>query len=356
MIRGRGAVSTIAGMLLLLTVALTASHASDAPGPFPRPDLVFHMPDGFDLPAREWDPPAGTRSTGIILALHGFTDSRDAWELPAPVFAAAGYTVIAPDQRGFGATASRGIWPGPAALKGDAAALLDQLRARHPGQRVILMGESMGAAVAICVAAAAPPAADAYVLVSPAVWARSEMALTLRVSLWAANAVAPGWLLTGREVPLDIAPSDNRAALIRLANDPLTLHGATVSMLHGLTDLMDEAMARTPSLPPQTLILSGRRDRVVPQAATAAFWSRLPAGVRRGQYLAGFHLLLRDTDRALVGSDILSWLAAPARWLPSGADINAAAWQSDHAWETAIPPLLPAKLPDALGPRPVWPY
>jgi uncharacterized membrane protein len=104
------------------------------------------------------------------------------------------------------------------------------------------------------------------------------------------------------------------------------------------------------------LFLNGRRDQVVPLPATAAAWGRLPASVRRAFYLNGFHLLLRDLDRALVEADILAWLADPQGWLPSGADINAASWRSDEAGSGAPPPALPAGALDGAGERRVWPY
>ena len=358
MIRGRVAVSTFCGVLLLLGLALVGCKAAvpdmaraqaarlDVVTP---PDLTFRMRDGALLPARLWQPPAGTPSAGVILALHGFTDSRDAWELPAPVFAAAGYTVIAPDQRGFGGTATRGIWAGQSVMVDDALDLAVQLRTRYPGQRLVVMGESMGSAVAICLAAHHPQSADAFVLTSPAVWGRDEMPFTLRAALAVGAMVAPDWRLTGDEIPLDIAASDNWAALLRLAHDPLTLRGSTVAMLRGLVNLMGSAQADSARLPPNTLFLNGRRDQVVPLSATAAAWGRLPEAVRRGFYLNGFHLLLRDLDRALVESDILAWLANPHAWLPSGADINAATWQSDQAGAGADqpPPCAAARHPTA---------
>ncbi len=97
--------------------------------------------------------------------------------------------MIAPDQRGFGGTADRGVWAGQQAMVDDAAELAARLRADNPGQRLILMGESMGGAVAMCLAARAPATADAYVLLSPAVWGRAQMALPVRGALWAG---APG--------------------------------------------------------------------------------------------------------------------------------------------------------------------
>jgi alpha-beta hydrolase superfamily lysophospholipase len=354
------AAAVLAIVLLLaragLPYAASAQAAQSAPIAFPAPDEVFRMTDGFVLPARVWHPPAGVAPRGVILALHGFTDSRDAWEYPAPGLAAAGYTVIAPDQRGFGATADRGVWAGQAVMIDDAAELARQLRARYPGQRLVLFGESMGGAVAMCLAARAPGAADAYVLVSPAVWGRAEMALPVRSALWAAYAVAPGWKLTGTEVPLEIAASDNREALLRLAHDPLTLRGATVRTLRGLVDLMDSAQAAARHLPPNTLLLNGRRDQVIPQAAIAAMWAKAPAGVRRAIYLNGYHLLLRDLDRALVQADVLAWLDDPQAWLPSGADVNAAAWQADQAWNGEVSAAAPARLLDGSTGRSTWPY
>jgi len=355
MIRRLVVVSTLVAVVLGMAASRCVAGAVGVAA-LPAPDMVFTMTDGFVLPARVWRPAPGVAARGVILALHGFTDSRDAWEMPAPGFAADGYMVFAPDQRGFGGTADRGVWPGREVLVDDAAAVAAQLRARFPGQRLVLMGESMGGAVAMCLAARAPATADAYVLLAPAVWGRAQMKLPVRGGLWVANLVAPGYRLFGNEVQLDIAASDNRDALIRLATDPLTLRGSTVAMLHGLVDLMDDAQAAAPHLPPHTLVLAGRLDQIVPVAAMAAAWAKMPAAVRRGFYLNGYHLLLRDRDRALVQGDILAWLDDPDRWLPSGADVNAGAWASDHGWSGSAAAALPAQVLDGAGERSTWPY
>lgn len=366
MIRLRRAVSTC-GLALAVCVATLAGcvagrqgrEAAAIEGPVagaPAPDLVFTLRDGTRLPARQWLPAAGMTWRGVILALHGFSDSRDAWEYPAPGFAAAGYAVFAPDQRGFGAAADRGLWAGGQTMVDDAQEMATTLRARYPGQRLIVMGESMGGAVALCLSARPGTIADAFVLLAPAVWGRAQMGPVMNSALWVANGVAPGWVLSGSEVPKDIATSDNREALLRLFHDPLTQKGSRVATLKGLVDLMDMAQAAAPAVHGQVLILDGRRDQVIPPAATAAAWARLPAGVRRGFYLSGFHLLLRDQGRGLVEADILSWLDDPDRWLPSGADINAAAWQEDHAWDGDPAGVLPGNVLDGAGLRRTWPY
>ncbi len=342
--------STVRLLSLVVAAALAGCAATPPPAPpasredsrLVPPDLSFTLPDGAVLPALSWLPPPGTPTRGVILALHGFGDSRDAWEMPAPQFAAAGYAVYAPDQRGFGATASRGRWAGAATMVNDAAALRAQLQARHPGLPVIVMGESMGGAIALLLAARPDtPVNSTTVLLAPAVWNRAEIGVPLRTGLWVAATVSPGWKLTGDEVPLHIQASDNRAALLRLAHDPLTLRGARVDMLSGLVGMMDQASRAASSVHGTVLVLNGERDQVVPPAAAAALWADLPATVRHGTYLAGYHLLLRDNDRDRVDADILAWLQTPDAWLPSGADLTAAAWLAQRSWEDKTSPLVP---------------
>ncbi len=319
------------------------------------PSLSFTMPDGAVLPARDWLPPAGVPWRGVILALHGFTDSRDGWEMPAPVFARAGYAVFAPDQRGFGGTADRGGWAGTQRMVDDAVALIAQLRARYPGQRIILMGESMGGAIAALVAARPSGGPDATVLLSPAVWGPGQMDPALFATLVVTDALAPDWVPNPGHVGDTIRASDNIPALIRFGRDPLTLRRVSVRGLRGLVTLMGEAHDAMGQLHGPVLILNGRRDQLVPPAATATAWDRLPASVRRGFYPDGYHLLLRDRDRALVEADILAWLCDPDQYLPSGADVAASAWRADHAWDGDVSPLAPAA-GEAGWQRPVWPY
>ena len=353
--------STVRLLSLMVAAALAGCAATPPPAPpasredsrLVPPDLSFTLSDGTVLPARNWLPPPGTATRGVILALHGFGDSRDAWEMPAPHFATAGYAVYAPDQRGFGATATRGRWAGAATMVNDAAALRTQLQARYPDVPVIVMGESMGGAVALLLAARPDaPVNSTTVLLAPAVWNRAEIGIPLRTGLWVAATVSPGWTLTGNEVPLHVQASDNRAALLRLAHDPLTLRRTRVDMLSGLVDMMDQASRAAPSVRGTVLVLNGERDQLVPPAATANLWAHLPTTVRHGTYLTGYHLLLRDHDRDRVTTDILAWLQTPNAWLPSGADLTAAAWLAQRSWQDTTSPLVPGyTLDDAFLPH-----
>ncbi len=275
-------------LMLFLCCALSACTVVDALRPAPQdapvdapipPSLSFTMSDGAVLPARVWLPAPGVPLQGVILALHGYTDSRDAWEVPAPAFTTAGYALYAPDQRGFGGAPERGGWAGVARMVDDAAELVAQLRAKYPGVKVIVLGESMGGAVAAVLAARPGLYADAYVLESPAVWGWHQMDPGVAATLQAADAVAPGWAPDPGRLGQNIAASDNFPALQRMGRDPLTLRRPSVASLRGLVDLMAAAQAASASLHGRVLILDGRRDQLVPAPATAAAWGKLPPGV-----------------------------------------------------------------------------
>ena len=181
------------------------------------------MTDGTQLPYRVWMPDEAPRA--VVLALHGMNDSRDAWEYPAPDLAAAGIAVFSPDQRGFGTTPDRGLWAGGHEMADDARRMADLLRARYPHTRLILMGESMGAAVLMVLAAEPhPPPVDGYVLIAPAVWGRAEMNFFLRAALWVISNTVPGMTVGGGGGLVHVKASDNYAAIRRLSDDPLTIH------------------------------------------------------------------------------------------------------------------------------------
>jgi len=297
------------------------------PGPAVEPpraaEDAFVMQDGMRLPYRTWLPDGPPWA--VVLALHGMNDSRDAWEYPAPAFAAAGIAVYGVDQRGFGDTSVRGYWPGTPALLDDTREMARLLRQRYPRARLVLLGESMGAAVLMCLASSAdPPPVDGYVLVAPAVWGRAEMNVFLRAGLWLFSTLMPGLTVASRVA--QVTASDNRAAIRRLSTDPLTIHDTRFDAIRGLVDLMDAALAAAAGFHANALFLYGGKDELIPERAAAATWRALPAGPVRAFYPADYHLMLRDLERATPIGDILAWIRDPAAPFPSGADRAAEAW------------------------------
>jgi alpha-beta hydrolase superfamily lysophospholipase len=281
------------------------------------------MPDGFRLPLRRWAPATGARTADtVVLALHGFNDYANAFGALARRLAADGVRVYAVDQRGFGAGRLAGRWHGSDRLTADLRALIRALRSRHPDARLVVLGESMGAAVVLAALAEGPLGADALVLIAPAVWDRDSMPWYQRLALNTAVRVAPGKVLTGEGVP--IHPSDNIDMLRDMGADPLVLKGARIDSLWGVTNLMDRALEGVAQLHGPVLLLYGERDRIIPSAAYCRMLKRLPTdvpGLRLVLYRHGWHMLPRDLQGARVRHDIAEWLRNPAAPLPSGETV-----------------------------------
>jgi alpha-beta hydrolase superfamily lysophospholipase len=214
----------------------------------------------------------------------------------------------------------------------DVADMLAILRARHAGVRMVAMGESMGGAVLMHLATRGAGAIDvSYVMLAPAVWGRARMNPVIRASLAVARPLVPGMMLGGPPSSLvRILPTDNRDALIRLANNPLHIRSTRTDTTAGLVDLMDIALAAAPNFRSRALFLYGANDDLVPKPATRATWATLPPGpIRRAYYSRGYHLLLRDLSRAAPIEDIIAWINTPDAPLPSGAEAAAHAWMSE---------------------------
>ena len=210
----------------------------------------------------------------------------------------------------------------------DAAEMVALLRAAHPNTRFVVMGESMGGAVAMSLATSPEAPADVgYVLIAPAVWGRARMNLVYRGTLWLAATLVPGMILTRPPAVVRVIPSDNHEALLALARDPLTIKSTRVDTLKGLVDLMDRALAAAPALTASSLLLYGAHDDLVPPAATTATWRALPTeATRTAFYPNGYHLLLRDLGRAAPIGDTIAWIANPNAPLPTSADKLATHW------------------------------
>lgn len=288
----------------------------------------FTTRDGLALPLARWSPPDAVREgpETVILALHGFNDYSNAFAESGPWLAAEGFTVYAWDQRGFGGGPSPGRWAGQDAMVADVRDAVAHVRARHPGARVVLLGESMGGALALtALAGPNPPPVDGAILAAPAVWGHSTMPWVQRAVLTIAARLVPGMEVTGQG--LDIWASDNFEMLRGLGADPLVIKSTRVDTILGLVDLMETAHGAAGAVQVPLLWLYGQRDEIVPPGPTidAARTLDRARGQRFVLYPNGWHMLLRDLQGERVLEDIVAWLRDAEAPLPSGAEVEATA-------------------------------
>lgn len=289
-------------MLVLAGCGTEAPPGFLLPGPFPT---VTYEPDGPVL--------------GTVVALHGFNDRKAAFDELGQWLKQRGWRLVAYDQAGFGARPDRGYWAGPDKLADDLLYVTRVQAARHPGQPVWILGESLGAAVAIHAAATHGdrlPAAG-LILSAPAVWGGDALNPIYRLVLAGTAALFPDMVFTGRG--LKFQASDNLPMLIALGKDPLYLPYARADTLEGVVQLMDLARREAPDLDRPVLILNGDKDQVIEPKVQKSFVAAMPAATcRQVRYPDGWHLLLRDLQREVVFADILAELDGSRVGVPCG--------------------------------------
>ncbi|MEZ5970148.1 MAG: alpha/beta fold hydrolase [Hyphomonas sp.] len=305
----------------------SAANQKHLPLPATAPEFlmdedVFVSFDGARLGLTNWQPPPGTESGHVIVGLHGMNDYANAFHMAAPYWAAHGVQVYAYDQRGFGRSPQRGIWPDEEVMREDLRTATHVVRRLHPGATITVVGISMGGSVAITAFGSdRPPDADRLIASGPGLRGWGAMHPLYRFSLWASARTRPGWIVEPPRRFVKIEPSDNVEMLRRSAQDPLMLPTNRIDQVYGLVELMETAHHRVIHLPPTLPVLMsyGARDIVVPAKGVARTAKELPSHVRTVYYENGYHMLLRDLQAEKVHTDYLSFMRSPASALPSGA-------------------------------------
>jgi len=281
------------------------------------------MSDGYELPLAVWSPDGATRA--VVLALHGFNDYRMAFAGPGQLFAANGIMTYAYDQRGFGETQQRGLWPGTDILLDDARRMVGLVCAEHPGVPLYLLGDSMGSAVSLdLLENNVPDCIDGVILVAPAVWGWQTMPVLQRAGLRFLVHVAPGYRPSAQG--LDIMASDNIEMLRAQGRDPLVIKETRIDTLYGLVNLMETASLASRHLQVPALILYGEKDEIIPHRPACRMIRQLPdapsADWRLVIYPDGYHMLTRDLQANVVLEDMVAWLHDPRATLPSDYEVN----------------------------------
>ncbi len=282
----------------------------------------FVTADRVKLPLRQWLP-ASKNPAAVIIALHGFNDYSSFFQKPAEYFQKQNIASYAYDMRGFGGSENRGLWAGHQTYSEDLNLFTQLIAEKHPNVPIYLLGESMGGAVIIVTAAGMKmPQVAGIILAAPALWSREFMPWYQTSLLWLLSYTMPWLTLTGESV--GVVASDNIERLRALGRDPLVIKETRVEAVHGLTDLMDEAMAKAESLNIKTLLLYGEKDELIPLEPTAHFINNLLRQDKEqkmiGCYKNGYHLLLHDLQASLVWQDLKSWIISDIKSLPSGAE------------------------------------
>jgi uncharacterized protein len=187
-----------------------------APTPLPA-DYVFAKPGvaevsvavhGATLHGLHYTHPG---AKGLVFYLHGNAGNVDTWLTNTDFYQRAGFDVFMLDYRGYGKSSGR--IQSEAQLHADVRAAYDQVAARYAGKRIVVLGRSLGTALAAKLAADVQPALT--VLVSP----YSSMVRMAREQY----PFVPATLLR--------YPLDTQAYLARVTTPVLMLHGQADTLI-----------------------------------------------------------------------------------------------------------------------------
>jgi alpha-beta hydrolase superfamily lysophospholipase len=291
------------GLLIAACSGPQMQTYSDIQQPAAWEEASFVMDDTYRLPYESHS--IDRAPERIFIALHGFNDYHQAFSDFCAFMQTRHSLCVAYDQRGFGDTVQRGIWPGETRLRKDLMAIITLVRSRYPEVPLYVVGESMGGAVILT---ALQTNQDFWranvqgaVLFAPAVWSRETQPWYQRWGLALATTFVPSWQPTGEG--LGVVASDNVEALRGLGRDPLVIKATRIDAIYGLNNLMDQAFADSQSIPIPTLWLYGGNDQLVPLVPTCQVAQRLSSNEGDRHTFSfyflpeGYHMLTRDLDR-----------------------------------------------------------
>jgi len=276
---------------------------------------VFIARDGVRLPLSVWGPRKNPEK--IVIAAHSFGEFRDAFALIGDHLTQQNIAVWAYDQRGFGGAPHRGLWAGKDALISDFQDFIRAVSTEvEKSAPMILLGESMGAAVVIgATVRDATLNPEAIILSGPGVRKARPFRYWFNVGLWLATRVAASYVV---DVPrtYDSRYADYHAR--RWAEDSRIIDKVRLDTYFGLIRLSDLASDLASEIRTPTLVLFGTNDSQIHPRSICALRDDLGRSGTFKVFDQGPHLMFQVREQAEILNLITSWIEAPSGLSPNG--------------------------------------
>ncbi len=266
--------------------------------------------DGTRLALFDWPLPPGQPPRARVLIVHGLGEHAGRYAELAAELNAWGHAVRAYDQRGHGQSGgARGAAPQPHTLLHDLAEVLDHTRTSEPDRPVVLLGHSLGGAVAARFVSLGLRPVNGLVLSSPAL--DPGMSGFQRWLLAWLPKVAPQ-LRVGNGLKLRYL-SRNPAVAPAYRRDPLVHNRIGVALARFLAEDGEATLAAAPGWVVPTLLLYAGADRLVNPDGSRRFAAAAPPKVvTTAAFEAMYHEVFHEPERAQVLARLRDWLNAQA--------------------------------------------
>lgn len=299
--------------LLLSALLVLLTPLPDDPWrrlPVPPEGEYMRAPDGAELFMRRWLP--GGEVHQVILGLHGIGQHSGYHRRAGEGLASAGIAYYALDLRGNGLTRTpHGDLPGKAQVYADISAVVAQIRRRHAGARVYVLGHSLGGAIAACWAAETQPDVDGLLLLAPGMTAETA---PMPVSNWLKGPAA--WFCFRHRAVLGIGETGYAAERLegrilpeeaqRIAGDPLHLQAMSMAFAMTVGRMRPAATALAGRVRVPTLVLVGEQDPA--RVGAHRFYAGLTVAEKRWVLMEIDHLLFHIRETPAVLEAVVDWL------------------------------------------------
>jgi len=244
----------------------------------------------------------------VVVMLHGI-QSHSGWYVgSAEHLAQAGVSVLAPDRRGSGMNAeARGDAPNYRVLLEDVRRTVVQACQLFPGRPVHLVGISWGGKLAVAFALRYRQMLRSLILIAPGLYPQVDLHLAEKLAVLFWRFWEPGRLF-----PIPLCDphlfTANPERVRYIAEDPLSLHGATARFLMVSRWLDVLVQRRGPTLRLPVLLFLAGQDRIVDNLRLRRFFQALPGpGKRLVVYPEAHHTLEFEPDPRAFLEELVEW-------------------------------------------------
>jgi acylglycerol lipase len=271
-------------------------------------ELQFPGVQDATLHGQAWLPERAPRA--IIVVSHGLAEHGGRYSELASRLVGKGYAVYALDHRGHGrSSGQRANIDRFDYLVSDLGTFIGRAQREHPDTPVILLGHSMGGAIALACALKHHRVLRALVLSAPALSAGESVSA---LKLWAVKLLSSVSPNTGALKLPATAVSRDPAVVHAYESDPLVYHGSIPARtLAELLQAMQQLQQKAHELRIPVLIQHGTADSLVPLAAMHPIYQHL--GVAKSRtllvYEGLYHEVYNEPERDRVIGDLEAWLA-----------------------------------------------
>lgn len=264
---------------------------------------------GIELFAQGWLPQGNPRD--VIVIAHGYAEHGGRYGNIVERLVPQGYALFAMDHRGHGRSGGkRALVDRMAWIIDDFHRFVGEVRARQGGQRVKLLGHSMGGNIAFGYALRWPEDLSGLILSGPLIGGKAPLVQRLAMQLLAA--VAPN--LGTVDLPPGAVSRDPQVVDDYMNDILVTIGKVPARTAHELFAPLPGYLKRAPDMRVPVLIQHGEADALVPFAGARPTIDAIGAPDKTVITYPGlFHEIYNEPEKDRVIGDLARWLETHPR-------------------------------------------